>query len=118
MAGEEQKYQAFLEEFSTVLEACPLEYHRALMYQLQLLAGSVSLAPFLEMSAATQPLAVADMGSVSAPLSLDTPAPKPGIKWWHLSSGQGMPDLGQEKEAPCDSPEEPSTRSRDLWLEP
>ena len=25
----------------------------------------------------------------------------PGCKWWH-SFKQGMPDLGQEEEAPCD----------------
>ena len=99
MVEEEWKCQAFVEEFSTVLEACPLEDHWALMYSLQLLASSISLAPLLEMPATTWPQAVAHMGSVSVPLKLDTPAPKPGIKWWHLSSGQGMPDPGQEEEA-------------------
>ena len=52
-------------------------------------------------------LATADMGSISAPLTLDTPVPQPGIKWWHPSSNQGMPNLGQEEEVPCDLPEGP-----------
>ena len=45
MAEEEQMHQAFVEEFSTALEACPSEYCWALMYPLQLLACSVPLAP-------------------------------------------------------------------------
>ena len=87
MAEEEQKHQAFVEEFSTALEAFPLEDHWALMYPLQLLASGISLAPLLEMPATTQPQGTVDMGSVSAPLTLDTPAPKPNIKWQCLSSG-------------------------------
>ena len=106
MAEEEQKHQASMEEFSAVLESCPSEDHWALMYPLQLLAGGVTLAPLLEKPAATQPQAVADMGSVFAPLTLDTPVPKPGIKQWHLSSSQGMPNLRQEEEALCDLPME------------
>ena len=43
MAEEEQNHQAFMEEFSTALEACPLEDCWTLMYPLQLLASDVSL---------------------------------------------------------------------------
>ena len=49
---------------------------------------------------------MADMGSVSAPLTSDTPAPEPGIKQWWLSSGQGVLNLGKEEEALCDLPKE------------
>ena len=41
----EKKHQAFTEEFSAALEACPLEDHWALLYPLQLLASGISLAP-------------------------------------------------------------------------
>ena len=103
MAEEKQKHQAFVEEFSTVLEACPMEDCWALIYPLQLLTSGVSSAPLLEMPAMTWPQAAADLGSVSAPLMSDTPVPDPGVKQWHLSSSQGMSNLGQEKEALCGS---------------
>ena len=88
---------------------------------LQLLTGRVSLAPILEMPTTTQPQAAVDMGSVPVPLTLDTP--EPGIKWWQLSSSPGMPNLGQEKEALCNLPEEPLCKTwkplvrtlREVW---
>ena len=106
-----------MEEFSTALEACPLEDCWALMCPWQLLASGVSLAPLLEMPATTWPQAVADMGSVSVPLTSDTPVHEPGVKQQCLSSDQGMPDLQQEEEAPCNSPKDPP-KSGNLWLEP
>ena len=99
MTEEEQKHQAFAEEFSAALEACLLEDHWALMYPIQLMAGGISLAPLLEMPATTQPQVMADIGSVSAPLALETPAPIPNAKWQHPSSSQDMPNVGQEGEA-------------------
>ena len=45
MAEEEWKHQAFTEEFSTALEACPSEDCWALLYPLQLLASGISLTP-------------------------------------------------------------------------
>ena len=102
------------EELSTVLEAYPSEDHWALIYPLQLLASGISLTPIPEMPAAAWPQAMADTGSVPAPLTPDTPEPKSGVKWWWLSSSQGMPNLGQEEEALCDSTKEPPTRSRNL----
>ena len=76
------------------------------------------LSPLLGMPATIPPQAVAGTESISAPLTSDTPVPQPGVKWWHHSSDQGMPDLGQEEEAPSDSPKEPPTRSRNLWPDP
>ena len=96
-----------MEELSTVLEACPSEDHWTLIFPLQLLAGGISLAPFPEVPAATWPQSITDTGSVPEPLTSDTPAPEPSIKWWQLSSGHGMPDPEQEEEALCNAPEEP-----------
>ena len=77
------------------------------------------------MPAATYSQDVADTGCVFLPLALDTPAPNPGIKLQQLSSGQGMPNLGQEEETLCDSPKEPPWKKqkplaralRELWIE-
>ena len=58
---------------------------------------------------------MADMRSISVPLTSDTPAPQPSIKWWHPSSDQGMPNPGQEEKAPCNSPEElPNKKQKPL----
>ena len=112
MVEEEQKCQAFAEEFSTAFKSCPLEDHWALMYLPQLLASGISLVPLLGMPATTWPQATADIGSISATLTLDTPVPQPSNKWWHPSSDQGMPDPGQEEEAPCDLSEEPTHKKQ------
>ena len=64
------------------------------------------------MPAATQPQAMTDMGSVPVPLALDTPVPELSIKQWWLSSGQGMPNLGQEEEALCNSPKDPPCKKQ------
>ena len=95
MAEKEQNHQAFVEELSAALKASPLEDHWALIFPLQLLAGSISLVPLPEIPATTQPQAAADIGFVPAPFTLDTPAPTPGIKWHWLSSGHGMPNPEQ-----------------------
>ena len=79
----------------------------ALMYPLELLASGISLAPLLGMPATTWPWAVTDTGSISVPLTLDTPVPQPSIRQWCPSSDQGMPDLGQEEEGSCDPHKEP-----------
>ena len=73
-----------------------------------------ALSPLLEMPSTTQPQATADMGSVSTPLALDTPAPEPGIKQQQLSSSQGMPNLGPEEEALHDLSGEPPKKQKPL----
>ena len=61
-------------------------------------------SPLIEIPAATWPHATADMGSVSVPLASNTPGTRPSFKQQHPSSDQGMPNPGQEEEAPCDLP--------------
>ena len=94
------------------------------MYPLQLLTGNVSLAAFMGMTTVGQlqavegimatPKGIPQLASVVEDLPLTafpptvsgTPAPPTGTKWWCPSSSQGMPDLGQEKEALCNLPKE------------
>ena len=68
LAEERCNHQAFMETCGTAFWVCPLEAHGVLIYPLQLLAGSPSLAFLIEMTAAMQPQAVADTGSVLHPL--------------------------------------------------
>ena len=67
MTEEEWKHQAFTEEFSATLEACPSEDCWVLMYAIQLLASCISLSPLLEMPATTQPQTMLTWGLFLCP---------------------------------------------------
>ena len=100
LAEEGHDYQAFVEACGAALQACALKAHGVLIYSPVAPGQWHFPSPLIEMPTGTQPQAMADMGFVSAPLALDIPVPKPNIKQWHPFSDQGMPDLGQDEEAP------------------